>query len=203
MNADYIIGIDEAGRGAWAGPIMAGAWMVSVESLECVLASISGYADSKQLSPEKREQIFHQVELLSHQDRTQYAFAFRDASAIDAVGIREANRQCMQDVILSCLQLLPGDARVCVFIDGCDNYTFDIGESIEYIFAYKKGTKSLPKQHEMKCEIQSRIQVIYKIDGDALFPCISLASIVAKVERDAMMCEYCEEFPEYAFDRHK
>ena len=191
MNADYIIGIDEAGRGAWAGPIMAGAWMVSVESLECVLASISGYADSKQLSPEKREQIFRQVELLSHQDRSQYAFAFRDASVIDTVGIREANRQCMQDVILSCLQLIPGDAHVAIAIDGCDNYEFDIGESIDYTFAYKKGSKVLVTPYDaLDHEKASRIRVVYTIDGDALFPYISLASIVAKVERDAMMCEY-------------
>lgn len=41
------------------------------------------------------------------------------------------------------------------------------------------------------------------IGGDALEPCISAASILAKVFRDRQMSEYHKQYPQYAFDKHK
>lgn len=41
------------------------------------------------------------------------------------------------------------------------------------------------------------------IDGDTLSLSIAAASIVAKVTRDSIMCQYHEKYPQYGFDRHK
>jgi ribonuclease HII len=41
------------------------------------------------------------------------------------------------------------------------------------------------------------------VDGDALHPVISAASILAKTERDAEMCSLSARYPQYGFDRHK
>lgn len=41
------------------------------------------------------------------------------------------------------------------------------------------------------------------VDGDALHPVISAASILAKTERDAEMCALSVRYPQYGFDRHK
>jgi ribonuclease HII len=41
------------------------------------------------------------------------------------------------------------------------------------------------------------------VDGDALHPVISAASILAKTERDAEMCALSARHPQYGFDRHK
>ena len=41
------------------------------------------------------------------------------------------------------------------------------------------------------------------VDGDALHPAISAASILAKTARDAEMCRLHERFPRYGFDQHK
>ena len=41
------------------------------------------------------------------------------------------------------------------------------------------------------------------VDGDALHPVISAASILAKTARDAEMCRLHERYPGYGFDRHK
>jgi ribonuclease HII len=41
------------------------------------------------------------------------------------------------------------------------------------------------------------------VSGDALVPCISAASILAKVTRDRLLCELHLQHPEYGFDRHK
>ena len=73
---------------------------------------------------------------MQHRNECQYAFSYRDAERIDLVGIREANRECMQDVILSLLQYIHPEDQVDICIDGCDNYQFDIGE-FEYNFAHK------------------------------------------------------------------
>ena len=40
-------------------------------------------------------------------------------------------------------------------------------------------------------------------DGDCLSLSIAAASIVAKVTRDNIMCQYHEKYPQYGFDRHK
>lgn len=47
------------------------------------------------------------------------------------------------------------------------------------------------------------IAIFYIIHGDSLVPVISAASIVAKVIRDRIMCEFHEDFPQYGFDSHK
>lgn len=41
------------------------------------------------------------------------------------------------------------------------------------------------------------------IDGDALSVAVAAASIVAKVERDALMTQLCDEYPGYKFCQHK
>ena len=41
------------------------------------------------------------------------------------------------------------------------------------------------------------------IKGDARCASISAASIIAKVDRDALMCRYAEQYPEYHFDSCK
>ncbi len=41
------------------------------------------------------------------------------------------------------------------------------------------------------------------IKGDATSPSIAAASILAKVTRDRMLCEYDKEYPEYQFAKHK
>jgi ribonuclease HII len=50
-------------------------------------------------------------------------------------------------------------------------------------------------------ELRCRSRAI--VDGDALHPVISAASILAKTARDALMSELHERYPQYGFDRHK
>jgi ribonuclease HII len=91
-----------------------------------LLDSLDGLDDSKSLTEQKREKLFAEIERMQHRNECQYAFSYRDADVIDAIGIREANRQCMQDVLLSLLQFTDEQDSIEIFIDGCDNYQFDI-----------------------------------------------------------------------------
>lgn len=117
MQKHYIIGIDEAGRGPWAGPVVAGGWMTQLSHAHHLLGSLTGLTDSKKIQHKKREEIFHSIEKMQDENRCQYSFAYRDAERIDDVGIREANRECMQDVILSLLQFVGDTDTVEINID--------------------------------------------------------------------------------------
>lgn len=49
----------------------------------------------------------------------------------------------------------------------------------------------------LQCEIET------VIGGDRLYPCISAASVLAKVYRDRLMLDLHRQYPGYGFDRHK
>lgn len=88
-----IAGIDEAGRGAWAGPVYAAAVILPCNpSMEQKLV---GVRDSKQVSPLKRTQLA----LLIKQFALAYAVAYADANEIDQLGILPANRLAMMRAV--------------------------------------------------------------------------------------------------------
>ena len=62
-----LIGVDEAGRGALAGPVVAGAVLVTKEFLEgrWAVARSGRVNDSKQVSPAEREELWHEFEALA------------------------------------------------------------------------------------------------------------------------------------------
>ncbi len=85
----YIIGIDEAGRGALAGPVAVGAVLV-IKGFDWKL--IPGVADSKQLSPKKREEIFVIAKKLEKAGKLKYGVALVSEKIIDKQGITYAVR---------------------------------------------------------------------------------------------------------------
>ena len=62
----FVLGIDEAGRGALAGPVCAGAVAVSAKLYDSpeALSMLSALNDSKQISHEARESLFSELEKL-------------------------------------------------------------------------------------------------------------------------------------------
>ena len=79
-------GLDEVGRGALFGPVVAGAVILSAED------EIEGLADSKVLSPRQRLRLFEQI------DRRAVAWSIGLASAteIDAINILQATHLAMR-----------------------------------------------------------------------------------------------------------
>lgn len=57
----FVAGIDEAGRGAWAGPVVAAAVILPLDQtgLPTMLQEVR---DSKQLAPQRREKLFHLIQ---------------------------------------------------------------------------------------------------------------------------------------------
>ncbi len=85
-----IAGLDEAGRGALAGPVCAGAVLFTQESK--VFSKLKGVRDSKEMSPSDREKWAGKIQKLAD------SFAVGSASAkeIDLWGIVPATRLAMQ-----------------------------------------------------------------------------------------------------------
>lgn len=102
-GADLIAGVDEVGRGPWAGPVVAAAVVVGPDC-----TAIKGVADSKVLTGRRREELAAAIVCL-------YPFALGAASTreIDRFNIRQATILAMRRA----LQRLPVDADV-VLVDG-------------------------------------------------------------------------------------
>ncbi len=81
-NVKYICGIDEAGRGPLAGPVVIGAVILPVDSL------IEGVNDSKKVSEKKREKVFE--EIISQ--AISYNVGIVDQNTIDEINILNATK---------------------------------------------------------------------------------------------------------------
>lgn len=88
-NIQYIVGIDEAGRGPLAGPVFAAAALFDPTYQN------EEINDSKQLSEKKREELF--LEIKEH--ALAYGIASVSADIIDEINIYEATKRCMLEAL--------------------------------------------------------------------------------------------------------
>jgi ribonuclease HII len=173
MKETYFIGIDEAGRGSWAWPVVAWAFCVPTHFDFSVFPWLT---DSKKLTHKDRERLFCLIEKVSLWENCFFSFGSRDAEIIDAVGIREANRQAMQEA-LDTLLLQIHDRNIShILIDGRDDYVFERFDNTKLRFI-------------VRWDLTEKV--------------ISAASIVAKVTRDRKMCDFSVEYPNHNFQLHK
>jgi len=83
----YVAGLDEAGRGALAGPVCVGA-VILPDDNPLLLQALSGVRDSKQLSPRQRDQLNPRIKEISRG----WGVGFASSDEIDALGIVPATR---------------------------------------------------------------------------------------------------------------
>ncbi len=170
------IGVDEAGRGPLAGPVVAAAAWVNPDILEKEFEERALIRDSKTLSEKQREQIHDHI---SNSEKFEAGIGEVSHQMIDRLNILNATLLAMR---LACEELIEKMAlkkiiqkneEVCVLIDG---------------------NKKIPKiSHEQRMFAK----------GDLNIFSIATASIFAKVYRDSIMKGYHKEYPAYGFDRHK
>jgi ribonuclease HII len=107
MHQDYLIaGVDEAGRGPLAGPVLAAAVILNPNK------PIEGLADSKLLSASQREKLFEEI----RQHALAWSVARASTAEIDRLNILQASLLAMQRAIqrLSMLpQLILVDGNQC------------------------------------------------------------------------------------------
>ena len=92
--SDVVVGIDEAGRGPWAGPVVAGAVVILDKNISSFL--LDNLDDSKKLSPKKREMLYN--ELFSEQEKGHVCIGIGEASCqeIDEKNILQATFLAMK-----------------------------------------------------------------------------------------------------------
>lgn len=156
LHQPGIAGIDEAGRGPLAGPVVAACVMLPPEF------DIEGLNDSKQLDALTREVLAHRIRA-----EAKWSMAVVDHDVIDRINILRATFQAMARAFADL-----GAAPFRVLVDG------------------NKLPPGLPECAEAV------------VKGDGKVAAIAAASILAKVERDRIMCAYGRMYPEYGFERH-
>lgn len=94
----YIAGLDEAGRGCLAGPVVAAAVMLPLEADSSHLyVQLKGVNDSKQLSASTRERLYDVI----HQHALAIGVGVGSVELIDERNILQATKQAMRDAISS------------------------------------------------------------------------------------------------------
>ena len=93
-NLQHIAGLDEAGRGALAGPVVASAVILPINDPD-IFSNLESVNDSKQLSAKKREELFS----LITEHALAYGIGIVPAETIDEIGIIPSTKQAMKTAV--------------------------------------------------------------------------------------------------------
>lgn len=189
-----LIGVDEAGRGALAGPVVAGAVLVNREFLEGRWAVARGgkVNDSKQLDAGQREELWAEFEELAGSGQIHAQYGVAGVEEIEQFNILGATKLAMRRALEG---IYPPDA----FARKTEPDLFSSAEEIanfQPTVSARILIDGLPLRHFPYPHTGL-------VNGDARSLCVAMASIVAKVTRDRLMTELAAKYPAYGFDRHK
>jgi len=176
-----VIGLDEAGRGPWAGPVVAAAaWLDPQRADPALLRRLD---DSKKLTARRRDELF---EVLCAADCDFALLGIGEATVeeIDAVNILEASLLAMRRAAAALAAALQAARPVA-------NPGARSGRGIDA--ALVDGNR-LPG---LTCETRAVVK------GDSRSLSIAAASVVAKVTRDRAMAGYARDFPGYGWERNQ
>jgi len=127
-NIQYICGIDEAGRGPLAGPVVVGAVILPKDSF------IEGVNDSKKVSEKKREKLYEIIK----NEAISYGVGIVDQNEIDEVNILNATKHAVTMAIES-LEVKPDlilvDALTNINTNGIPYRSIIKGDAKEYSIA--------------------------------------------------------------------
>ena len=195
QGVNNLIGVDEVGRGAFAGPVVAAAVMVTREFLESrwAVARSGRVNDSKQLSADQREELWAEFEALAAAGRIHAHLGVASVEEIAQHNILGATKLAMRRALEG---IYPPAA-----------------------FEARRDEPDLFSSFEERKAFQPTVSARIIVDGLALrgFPyphaafvrgdsrslSIAMASIVAKVTRDRMMADIDGRFPGYGFAQNK
>ena len=218
-NVTFVMGVDEAGRGPLAGPVVAAAAIVPKD--------IDGITDSKKITKEKdREDLYKAI---VESPNVRWAVAIMDAPFIDKVNILQATMRGME----ACSTALAADAGPLTYVEIGDEKV-PILSKLDYeqegcyvVTSHSSGNsnsnnnnKKTTKKKTTQAKVKSPDDYRALVDGNRIppgMPCesesivkgdskeyaIAAASILAKVSRDRLMRDYHELWPHFGLDQHK
>ena len=178
-GASLVAGIDEVGRGALAGPVSVGIAVVDLTDQK-LLADVR---DSKLLKVADRERLVPLVRSWSVASAVGHA----SAGEIDSLGIIGALRLTGTRAWLTVLAA--GVTPDVVLLDGSHNWLSPASQP------------SLFDDGPAEPGCDAPVHTLVKADMQCLS--VAAASIIAKVERDNMMCQLHPEYPSFGWDENK
>ncbi|WNM23431.1 ribonuclease HII [Demequina capsici] len=185
-GARVVAGIDEVGRGALAGPVSVGI---------CALVPCDtwpdGLADSKQLTPLRRVAMAKELATYG----VARAVAHASAVEIDELGIVGALRLAG----LRGLAALAADGVVvdAILLDGTHDW---LSAPAADLFATRSGVDAIASLVPGAPAVPPVTMVV---KGDGRCASIAAGSVLAKVERDALMTDADSAHPDYGWERNK
>ncbi len=176
-GARVVVGIDEVGRGALAGPVSVG--LVAVARCD---SWPHGLADSKQLSVRAREALMAPLRSFG----VGRAVGHASASEIDRLGIIGALRLAG----VRGLRSLAGEGVVAdaILLDGTHDW---LTSPPADLFA------------DVAEDQSATPPVTMVVKGDGVCASIAAASVIAKVERDALMVAAHAQHPHFGWEGNK
>ena len=189
-----LIGVDEAGRGALAGPVVAGAVLVTREFLEghWAVARSGRVNDSKQLTPQQREEVYAEIDELARTGQLYANWGEASVAEIEELNILGATKLAMR-------RALEGIHPPAAFARQIEPDLFASQEEVR-AFQPQVSCRILVDGLALRSFAYPHTGVVR---GDARSLCIAMASIVAKVTRDWMMEVLEVRHPGYGFAQHK
>ena len=173
-GAQVVAGLDEVGRGAWAGPLVVA--VVALRDGGSHDAFAGGVRDSKQLRPAQREQLFERVAAAC----AGWAVGGASAAECDELGMSAAQRLAAARALES-LAIRPDG----VLLDG----------RWDFVSAAPGSPPGAAG------DFDGPVRTV--VGGDARCVSLAAASILAKVWRDRRMVQQAADYPVYDFDRNK
>ncbi len=174
-TAAAIIGIDEAGRGPWAGPVVAAAFWANPNHRQNLPKNID---DSKKLNKRVRQEIYGELLRLDSIGQHSFGVASIDVKTIDEIGILQATFAAMDKAAAALLQKIKPKAAYMI-VDG----------------------NLMPPL--VLCERLVPCSGMPIIKGDTKSVSIAAAAIIAKETRDEMMIKLAEDNPDYDWQNNK
>lgn len=218
---EYLIGVDEVGRGPLAGPVVACAVIMPKDW------DVPGINDSKKLTENRRNEL-----ALNIKDRSvAIGLGFVNSKKIDRFNIRSATKMAMIIAVRRCIEnfqeqgygsdeIKDYDTKN-VDLPAIENRSYETGSDMTLDVDSNEDLDRALKKSRIKILIDGDMEIPLEqleadfdkegftisqetiIKGDSKSLAIGAASIVAKVARDEFMKEYSKRAPEFGFEKHK
>ncbi|KAG9241098.1 putative ribonuclease H2 subunit A [Calycina marina] len=168
------LGVDEAGRGPVLGPMVYGLFYLPLPLSDPLLRTTHQFDDSKVLTPTVRSNLMEKLCTPATDLYTQCGWA------VDVMSARDIGANMMKPTSTYNLNAQAMDATIAL-IEG----VYKRGVNVKEIFIDTIGN---PATYQKKLEkIFPTAQIIVAKKADSLYPCVSAASVCAKVTRDAAL----------------
>ena len=170
-----MIGVDEVGRGCWAGPVLSCASYIYPSKF----MNLPKINDSKKMSKKHRREIF-----VSSSTFSRSAIGSSTVNEIENLGINASNDLAALRAVVLMVQ----------------NFSFNTDKNLFFdIFIDGNRCPSFDMFEKLFALIRNRIKIYCIVKGDSKLMSIALASIIAKETRDTIMYQQHLLYPYYNF----